>query len=166
MQKEPEFIGMQDIHRGSRSSNHNQIKKGLDFCDNYKDTHMTTIIKKGVDGRSTITSKIRVDPRREDIVNIYKEECTNKFGDREFWPKEVYADGWIKEDKPKNNKVVGISKHVDPSVLGFPATKSSSLFIGQSPGFVSIIALSIGNKIDERGLQSGPHPLPRDIILA
>ncbi|KAL6586326.1 hypothetical protein OROMI_001314 [Orobanche minor] len=85
---------------GSRSSNHNQIKKGLDFCDNYEDTHMTTIVKKGVDGRSTITSKIWVDPRCEDIVNIYKEECTNKFGDRELWPKEVYADGWIKAAKP------------------------------------------------------------------
>ncbi|KAL6501574.1 hypothetical protein OROGR_026707 [Orobanche gracilis] len=118
-------LGRGTFTGGSRSMNHNQIKKGLNFCDNYEDTHMTTIVKKGVDGTSTRTSKIWVNPLCEDIVNTYKEECTNKFGDRELWPEEVYADGWIKACKPKKNRIVGIPKHVDPTTLGFPATKHS-----------------------------------------
>ncbi|KAL6584547.1 hypothetical protein OROMI_003836 [Orobanche minor] len=93
--------------------NHNQIKKGLNFCDNYEDTHMTAIVKKGVDGTSTRTSKIWVNPRCEDIVNTYKEECTNKFGDRELWREEVYADRWIKACKPKKNRIVGFASEIN-----------------------------------------------------
>ncbi|KAL6574733.1 hypothetical protein OROMI_012018 [Orobanche minor] len=46
---------------------------------------------------------------------------------------------FLKNFKPKKNRIVGISKHVDPSTLGFPAIKSQNKIQLLIPSFASEI---------------------------